>query len=342
MNEIIDLRSDTMTIPSEEMRRFMASAPVGDDVFGEDPTVNELQEFAADLFGMEAALYCTSGTQTNQIAIACHTKPGDDVICSTLSHIYLYEGGGIAYNSGCSVSMAEGDRGKLSASIIQSLIQPDDVHKPRTSLVSLEDTVNKGGGACYELESIKEINDVCKKNNLALHCDGARLFNALLKTKTSPSIYGAMFDSISICLSKGLGAPVGSILLGNKSFIKEAKRKRKVFGGGMRQAGIIAAGGLFALKNNVQRLSEDHRRAEELAEVLSNINWCKHVMPVETNIIIWQLQEGKKAIDAVSILKEKGILCFPFGDDKIRFVTHLNYSEEQHQTLKHLLTTISL
>lgn len=331
-----------MTIPSQEMRRFMASAPVGDDVFGEDPTVNELQDFAADMFGMEAALYCTSGTQTNQIAIACHTKPGDDVICSTLSHIYLYEGGGIAYNAGCSVSMAEGDRGKLSASIVQSLIQPDDVHKPRTSLVSIEDTVNKGGGACYELESIKEINDVCKKNNLALHCDGARLFNALLKKNTSPKMYGAMFDSISICLSKGLGAPVGSILLGNKSFIKEAKRKRKVFGGGMRQAGIIAAGGLFALKNNVQRLSEDHRRAEELAEVLSNMNWCKQVIPVETNIIIWQLHEGKKAIDAVSILKEKGILCFPFGDDKIRFVTHLNYSEDQHQTLKQLLTTISL
>ncbi len=338
----IDLRSDTVTKPSQNMREVMYKAPVGDDVLNEDPSIHQLQEFAASLFGMEDALFCSSGTQTNQIAIACHTRPGDDVICSSLSHIYLYEGGGIALNSGCSVSMVEGNNGKLTASMVQQLIQPDDIHKPRTTLVSLEDTVNKGGGTCYELSDIKEIHALCKQKNLALHCDGARLFNAILAKNHDPKEYASYFDSISICLSKGLGAPVGSLLLGKKAFIQEAKRKRKVFGGGMRQAGIIAAGALYALEHNRARLQEDHIRAKEIETLLQKMPWCKTVVPVETNIVIWQLSTDIHSSTAVAKLKESNIHCFPFGEDKIRFVTHLDYTHQHHQRLLDVLPTILL
>ena len=258
---IIDLRSDTITIPTKGMLNAMMSANVGDDVWEEDYTVKELESKLASIFGMEAGLFCPSGTMTNQIAIRVHTKLGDQVVCNKLSHIYNYEGGGIASNSGASVKLLEGDSGKLSLNQIKSSVNPDDPHYPKTKLVSLENTVNKGGGVCYSMESIFDISHFCRNNNLAFHLDGARIFNALVKTNQDPLNYGKSFDSISVCLSKGLGAPIGSILLGSQDFIYEAKRVRKSLGGGMRQVGYLAAAGIYALDNHIKRLQEDHKRA---------------------------------------------------------------------------------
>ncbi len=326
---IIDLRSDTVTRPTPEMRKAMAEAEVGDDVFGEDPSVNALQQLGADMFGTEAALYCSSGTQTNQIAIAVHTRPGDEVICSNLAHIYLYEGGGIASNAGASVRLLEGDRGRITAEQIAANINADDAHYPHSTLVCVENTMNKGGGAIYDLAELEKIASFCRKKGLAFHCDGARLMNAVAATGVSPAVFGKMFDSISLCLSKGLGAPVGSLLLGSRDFIYKAHRKRKSFGGGMRQAGIIAAAGLYALKNNVDRLNEDHAHATELASVLKNCDWVKSIVPVETNIVIAQMNDGIHSSAAMSSLADAGIRCFTFGDDKIRMVTHLDFREEQ-------------
>jgi threonine aldolase len=338
-NMIIDLRSDTVTKPTPEMKDAMMNAPVGDDVFGEDPTINVLQEFGANLFGMEAALYCSSGTQTNQIAINVHTNPGDEVICSSISHVYYYEGGGIALNSGCSVALIEGNRGRITAEQVLPHINPDDIHRPITTLVCLEDTMNKGGGAIYDLHEIAKISTLCKERNLALHCDGARLFNALVATGTKPSEYAKHFDSISICLSKGLGAPVGSLLLGKKDFIKKSIRRRKSMGGGMRQAGFIAAAGLYALQNNVERLLDDHQRAKEIGKTLEKLNWVEEVTPIETNIVIFSLKD-KHAAKWVEKLKSNNILCFPFGPDKIRMVTHLDLTSDHISALLERLKLI--
>ena len=265
---IIDLRSDTVTKPTAGMKEAMFSAPVGDDVFGEDPTVNALEEKAAKLFGMEAGLYCPSGTMTNQIAIRLHTRIQTEVICHKYSHVYLYEGGGIMANSLASVKLLEGDLGKITAEQVKASINPDDVHAPETTLVSLENTMNKGGGSIYTLDEVKPIRKVCDDNGLKLHLDGARLFNALAESGESPAAWGAQFDTISICLSKGLGSPVGSLLLGSKSDIKRARKVRKSWGGGMRQAGFLAAAGIYALDNHVVRLTEDHARARDLGKML--------------------------------------------------------------------------
>lgn len=325
---MIDFRSDTVTKPSKEMLEAMISASVGDDVFSEDPTVNELQEFAADYFGKEAALFCSSGTQTNQIAINVHVTPGGEVICHEESHIYKYEGGGIARNSGASVRLLQGDRGRLNVeSIAKWINNPDDVHFPLTQLVSLEDTANRGGGAIYNFDEIKRIKAFCVEHKLPLHLDGARLMNALVETGIDPRVYASEFDSISICLSKGLGAPVGSLLLGSKDFIKQARRVRKVFGGGMRQAGIIAAGGLYALKNNVERLKEDHRRAKQLESTLSQLSWVKEVVPVETNIVVSILNDASTRDFIIQKLKEENILIMAFGEGMLRMVTHLDNSD---------------
>lgn len=336
---IIDLRSDTVTKPTAAMRDAMFNAEVGDDVLGEDPTVNKLEQMAAQLFGMEDALFCASGTQTNQIAIHVHTRPGDEVICSDLSHIYIYEGGGIALNSFCSVALIEGNRGRITAEQIATRINPDDVHRPISRLVSIEDTMNKGGGAIYELEEIIKISNLCKEKNLSFHCDGARLFNALVAKNISPSAYAKHFDSISICLSKGLGAPVGSLLVGNRAFIRSARRRRKSMGGGMRQAGFIAAAGIYALENHVNRLKEDHERAKIIEGVLLEQHWVKGITPVETNIIIFDTPENK-ADEYVQKLKDRGVLCFPFGPSKIRFVTHLDFNDDQLSELTKVLKTI--
>jgi threonine aldolase len=330
---MIDFRSDTVTKPSKEMMDAMFSAPVGDDVFSEDPTVNELQQFAAKMFGKEDALFCSSGTQTNQIAINVHVQPGAEVICHEESHIYKYEGGGIAKNSGASVRLLQGDRGRLTADAIAKWVNPDDVHFPTTQLVSLEDTANRGGGAIYNFEEIQKIKKFCVANNLPLHLDGARLMNALVETKIDPKAYAAEFDSISLCLSKGLGAPVGSVLIGTKDFIKKARRVRKVFGGGMRQAGIIAAGGLYALKNNVDRLLIDHQNAQQLERTLNQLNWVKEVISVETNIVVVILNNPSKRDEIISKLAEQGIRVMAFGEGMLRLVTHLDvFSNEIDQT----------
>jgi threonine aldolase len=326
--KIIDLRSDTVTRPTPAMREAMMNAEVGDDVFAEDPTVNALQNEVAAMFGKEAALFCASGTQTNQIAIAVHTRPGDEVICSPLSHIYLYEGGGTMSNSGVSVRFLGDARGMFTANEVRVQINnPDDVHLPLTRLVSVEDTMNKGGGGVWDAKELARIAAVCKEKGLALHCDGARLFNALAVTGMAPAAYGALFDSISICLSKGLGAPVGSVLLGSSDFIRRARRIRKRFGGGMRQAGIIAEAGRYALKHHVSRLTEDHAHAHRMAEALAAQPWVSGVTTVQTNIVIFSVHNESSA-DRVKWLADRGIRCIPFGPDKIRMVFHLDITRE--------------
>jgi threonine aldolase len=323
----IDLRSDTLTQPTAGMKEAMFTAPVGDDVFGEDPTVNALETKIAALFGMESALFCPSGTMTNQIAIRLHTGPQKEVICHQYSHIYLYEGGGIMANSMASVKLLTGDLGKITASQVAESINPDDVHAPETTLVSLENTMNKGGGSIYTLDEIKPIHALCKEKGIKLHLDGARLFNALVETGESPADWGAQFDTISICLSKGLGCPIGSILLGTKADIKRAKKVRKVFGGGMRQAGFLAAAGIYALDHQVERLKEDHHRARVLGEFLVQAPHVTEVLPVATNIVIARL-EGISPEAYLQQLAAQGIKGVKFGKDLVRFVTHLDFSDD--------------
>ncbi|MEO7923193.1 MAG: GntG family PLP-dependent aldolase [Chitinophagaceae bacterium] len=325
---IIDFRSDTVTRPTPGMLAAMMKAKVGDDVFGEDPSINELETVTAGLFGMEGALFCPSGTMTNQIAIKCHTQPGDEVICDESSHIYQYEGGGIAFNSGASVKLLHGNLGRITAEQVLAAIQPDDPHRANTSLVSLENTSNRGGGSCYEMEDINQIQAVCKEKKLAFHLDGARLWNALIAKKQTPVQYGNAFDSISVCLSKSLGCPVGSLLLGKKEFIKKARRVRKAFGGGMRQAGFIAAAGLYALEHNINRLEEDHTNAREIAAAIGEKEFVKMVLPVETNIIIFELKDSISAPDLVAGLKKYSILGYAISPNRVRLVVHLDISPE--------------
>ncbi|MEO0403749.1 MAG: GntG family PLP-dependent aldolase [Bacteroidota bacterium] len=319
--DMIDLRSDTVTRPTAGMMDAMMSAEVGDDVFAEDPSINALQNKLASMFGHEAGLYCPSGTMTNQIAIQCHTQPGDEVICSSYSHIYNYEGGGIAKNSGSSVRLIPSPF--LTAHDVLENINPADDHYARTSLASIEDTVNKGGGICYDMAEIEALKQVCAENSLGFHLDGARVFNAVVSKSHSTKEYGKQFDSISICLSKGLGCPVGSVLLGSEDFIHKAHRSRKGMGGGMRQAGFMAAAALYALENNVERMSKDHERASQLAKILASKSWVKAVPQPETNIVIFELNELEASI-VIKALENKGILALPFGKTKIRLVTHLD------------------
>ena len=323
----LDLRSDTLTKPSVGMREAMYAAPLGDDVFGEDPTVNALEEKIASLFGKEAALFCPSGTMTNQIAIRLHTGPQKEVICHQYSHIYLYEGGGIMANSMASVKLLTGDLGKITASQVAESINPDDVHAPETTLVSLENTMNKGGGSIYTLNEVRPIQALCQEKGLKLHLDGARLFNALVETGDAPADWGKLFDSISICLSKGLGCPIGSVLLGSKADIKRARKVRKVFGGGMRQAGFLAAAGIYALDHQVARLKEDHSRARSLGEFLMKAPYVVEVLPVATNIVIARL-EGISPEAYLQELNNKGIKGVKFGKDLVRFVTHLDFGDD--------------
>lgn len=324
----IDLRSDTVTKPTAEMLEAMAAAEVGDDVFGDDPTVNLLEKKIAEMFGMEAALFCPTGTMSNQLAIRTQCPPGSEVICDQLSHIYLYEGGGIALNAFSSVKTLAGDRGRITAQQVENAINnPNDIHQPITKMVSLENTVNKGGGCIYDFNEILKIKEVCKKNKLKLHLDGARLFNALVETDISPKTYGDTFDSMSICLSKGLGCPIGSLLVGTKDLIHTSRRFRKVMGGGMRQAGYIAAAGIYALDNHVERLKEDHKRAKAIGHILEGKSFIKGIYPIETNIVIVELAEQILATDFVEILTTKNIYSVPFGKHLVRFVTHLNFTD---------------
>ncbi|TNE53049.1 MAG: low-specificity L-threonine aldolase [Bacteroidetes bacterium] len=325
---MIDLRSDTVTKPTQGMKEAMFAAEVGDDVFEADPTVNALQEKAAKLFGKEAALFCSSGTQTNQIAINIHVSPGGEVICHEDSHVYKYEGGGIARNSGASVRLLRGNRGRISAEEVRDWINPDDVHLPVTQLVSVEDTSNRGGGAIYDYEEIRRLRQLCNEQGLPLHLDGARVFNSLVETGMDLKEYASAFDSISICLSKGLGAPVGSLLLGNTNFIKQARRVRKVLGGGMRQAGFLAAAGIYALDHHVERLKKDHEHARELERCLQDLDWVASVIPVESNIVVPVLKTPADRDRIITDLQSQGVLCVAFGPGMIRFVTHLDVSSE--------------
>lgn len=336
-----DLRSDTITKPTKEMLEAMMSAKVGDDVFGDDPTVNTLQEKIADLFGMEDAIYCPSGTMTNQIAMRIHTRPQDEVICHRHSHVYLYEGGGMMYNSMLSPKLLDGDRGRITAEQVVESINPDDIHFPHSKLVVLENTMNKGGGAIYDIEEIKKIRRSCDENDLKLHLDGARFFNAIVKTGENASDYGSLFDTISICFSKGLGAPVGSVLLGTKAQIKEARRVRKVFGGGMRQAGYLAAACIHALDHHVDRLAEDHKRAEKIGEVLQRCAFIEEVMPVDTNIVIGKLTEGKSEKWLLEELEKQGVLAVGFGKGLVRFVTHLDFDDADLDLFEKAISKIS-
>ena len=325
---MIDLRSDTITRPSGKMLEAMLSARVGDDVFGEDPTVNLFEEKTARLFGKEAAVFCPSGTMTNQIAIKVHTRQGDELICDKHAHVYMNEGGGIAFNSGVQVRLMDGDLGRISAKQVAENINPVHDWLPRTSLVCLENTVNRAGGSYYSLNAIREISDICKTNNLKLHLDGARIFNALTETGDSPETTAKYFDSISICFSKGLGCPVGSILVGNREFIQQARRVRKVLGGGMRQAGFLAAAGLYALENNIHRLKEDHERAKRIAQILQDAPYVESLLPVSTNILIFSLKDPLTSSLFIAKLEEKGVLGISFGKKMVRFVTHLDFTDE--------------
>jgi len=325
---MIDLRSDTVTRPSKGMLEAMFSAEVGDDVFCDDPTVILLEEKAAKIFGKEAALFCPSGTMTNQIAVNVHTHPGHEVICHGYSHVYYYEGGAMMRNSGVSVCLLDGDRGRIKAADVLKHINPDDIHRPITSLVEVENTMNKGGGSCYAYNDLVEISKVCQSNHLKFHLDGARLFNSLVESGEKPEDYGKLFDSVSICLSKGLGAPIGSLLIGNREFIKQARRVRKAFGGAMRQVGYLAAAGIYALDHNIDRLKDDNRRARYLGEFLRTLSYVEHVIPVDTNIVIFTLKDKFTETEFLSRLKENDIHALPIGSQSVRFVTHLDFTDE--------------
>jgi len=325
---LIDLRSDTVTKPTPEMKEYMFSADVGDDVFGEDKTVIQLEEKIAGMFGLNAALFCPSGTMTNQIALRINTEPQDEVICDRTSHIYNYEGGGAAYNSMVSLRLLNGERGRFTAVDVEENINPDDIHFPKTSLVALENTVNKGGGCYYKLGTIKAISAAAKSNNLKMHLDGARIFNALVETRESPKDYGKCFDTISVCFSKGLGAPVGSAILGTHESIKKARRVRKVLGGAMRQSGYLAAAAIYALDNNIDRLKSDHKRAKSLATIFETKNYVTDILSVETNIVILSIDPSYGSTRLLDELQSNGILAVPFGKNTIRFVTHLDITDD--------------
>jgi threonine aldolase len=335
---IVDLRSDTVTKPTPGMMEAMMNAKVGDDVFGEDETINELEEKAARIFGLEAGIFCPSGTMTNQIAIKCFTQPLDELIADQTAHVYRYEGGGIAFNSGVSTRLLNGDRGILTAEMIEPEINAENIHYPRTSLVVLENTVNRGGGSCYTLDQIKPIAALCNARGLKLHLDGARIFNALIKTGDKAVDYGKYFDGISVCLSKGLGAPVGSVFLADKETIKYARRVRKVFGGGMRQAGFLAAAGIYALDHHVERLNIDHAHAQILADELAKSPWVTSVLPVETNIVIFDTVEP--ATEVLQKLAEHGIKALSTAQHRIRFVLHLDVHPEQVEYVVKVLKSI--
>ena len=320
------------------MLEAMWHARVGDDVFGEDPTVNELEHRVADFFNKEAALYCPTGTMSNQIAIKVHTRPGDEVVCDRSAHVYQYEGGGIAFNSGCQVHLLEANRGLVTAAQVAAAINPDDVHKARTTLVCLENTANRGGGSCYELDEIKKIRMVCDEHQLMLHLDGARLFNAMRAKKQRPESFGELFHSISVCFNKGMGCPIGSVLTGSRDFINKARRVRKVFGGGMRQAGYMAAAALYALDHHIERLDEDHTHAKMVAATLSKKDFVAAVLPVETNIVIFSTKISPNKF--TDHLQQQNILAIPISATQVRLVFHLDITREMVEKTIRVIDTM--
>jgi threonine aldolase len=338
----INLVSDTVTKPTPDMLRAMFTAKVGDDVFKQDPTVNELEAKVAAFFGMEAALFFPSGTMANQAAIKLHTQPGEQLIADKYAHIYNYEGGGVSFNSGVSCKLLDGNRGMITAHQVEEAINPPDFyHSPLSTLVSLENTTNKGGGACYEMADLVAIKKVCVKHGLKYHLDGARLWNALVAKNQDPLQYGQLFDTISVCFSKGMGTPIGSALLMSKANYDKVMRIRKVLGGGMRQVGFVAAAAIYALENNIERLSEDHRRAKELGSMLQRLDWIQVVEPVETNIVIFSVKPTILDQDVIEKLKQKNISISSLGKEKLRMVTHLDYKEVMHTYVLETLEKIT-
>ena len=328
----INLISDTVTRPTPAMLEAMMSARVGDDVFKGDPTVNELQAKVAEYFGMEAALFFPSGTMANQTAIKLHTRPGDQLICDRYAHVYNFEGGGASFNSGVSCKLVQGHRGMMTADQVEESINPLDIHSPQTSLVCIENTTNKGGGACWDLTELSKIGDLCRERDLKYHLDGARLWNALVCKGEDPKAYGELFDTLSVCFSKGLGCPVGSALVGPAQTIQRALRIRKILGGGMRQAGYLAAAAIHAMDHHIDRLAEDHKRAVEIGEVLKGLGAIKKVEPIETNIIIFQLDGARiSQTGFMGLLREEKVSLSSMGQGKLRIVTHLDYTDEMHE-----------
>ena len=337
---IIDLRSDTVTKPTKGMLDVMMQAQVGDDVFREDPTVNALEARLAKMFGKQQALFFPSGTMANQTAIKLHTNPSEQVICDKYAHIYNYESGGASFNSGVSCNLLDGNQGMFTARQVEEAINPDAYYYSQTSLVEIENTTNKGGGSCWDFNEILKIKDVCDLNNLGFHLDGARLWNALVEKKETTLQYGEVFDTISVCLSKGLGCPVGSVLIGNNDIMKNAIRIRKIFGGNMRQVGYLAAAGLYALDNHIDRLLEDHKKAKDIGKVLSQLSYIKKVEPVETNIVIFELNKDVSETDFVQKLQDQNIHIISMGSNKLRIVTHLDYTDTMHEKLLKVLKTL--
>ncbi len=334
---LINLSSDTVTRPSQAMLQAMLQAEVGDDVFKADPTVNALEAKGAALFGKEAALFCPSGTMTNQIAIKVHTQPLDEVICHEYSHIYQYETGGYAFNSGVAMQLLPGKDGKITAEQVDAAIRPVYDWLPISKLVSLENTANKAGGSYYTLDEIQPISKLCRKRGLKIHLDGARLYNALAETGESTQAVGALFDSISLCLSKGLGAPVGSLLVGDKEFIRQARRFRKVMGGGMRQAGFLAAAGIYALDHNIDRLKEDHAHAQQIGETLKDLSMVENIRPIRTNLIFFDVKPPYTAASFLEVLAKQNIQSVPMGPQTVRFVTHLDVTREMVAKVQQVL-----
>jgi threonine aldolase len=340
---IIDLRSDTVTKPTQGMLEAMMQANVGDDVYKEDPTVNALEERLAKMFGKPKALFFPTGTMANQTAIKLHTHPGDQVICDKDAHIYNYEGGGASFNSGVSCKLIHGNRGMFTAEqVVEAINPPDFYHSPLTALVEVENTANRGGGSCWDFEELKKIRTVCDTNDLGYHLDGARIWNALVAKKETAKDYGKIFDTISVCLSKGLGCPIGSVLIGNEDIMQNAIRIRKILGGGMRQVGYLAAAGMYALDHHVDRLAEDHKKAKEISEVLSGLSFIKKVEPVETNIVIFELKNKTDEPKFIKGLQDKNIRLSGMGQGKLRIVTHLDYTNKMHDTFLSVLKRIKI
>jgi threonine aldolase len=326
---MIDLRSDTVTKPSKDMLEYMFHCEVGDDVFEEDPTAIKLQHNLAERFGKEAGLFFPSGVMCNQVAIKCHTQPMDEIICDESSHIYTAENGGWAFHSGVSIKLLKGERGIFSTNQVKEALQPKADWLPNSSLLCVENTVNKGGGAVWPIHQLEEMSTFAKHHHLKFHMDGARIFNALTASPTDEKKLGHLFDSISICFSKGLGTPVGSVLLGTQSYIHHARKWRKAFGGGMRQIGILAGACLYALEHNLPLLAQDHRRAKVIGDLFATKNYVQYIYPVESNIVLIRLTESLDPSAFIHALHDQGIRCVPFGKQQVRFVTHLNFDDIQ-------------
>ena len=339
----INLISDTVTKPSAEMLKAMFTAKVGDDVFKQDPTVNEFERIVANLFGMEAALFFPSGTMANQTAIKLNTNPGDQIICDKWSHIHLYESGGASFNSGVNFNLLDGNRGMISAEQVKNGINdPEFYHAPLSKMVGIENTTNKGGGACYDIDELVKIKQVCVDNNLKFHLDGARLWNAMIAKKQHPKQFGELFDTISVCFSKGMGCPIGSVLLSDAETMRKALRIRKIFGGNLRQSGYLAAAGIYALQNNINRLEDDHNRAKELGNTLQKLSWVASVQPVETNIVVFSVIDTIEDKMVIEKLKQKGVAISLLAKNTLRMVTHLDYKQVMHEYVIDVLGKIEL